>query len=190
MRSTMLASSRTFPGQEWRPSASMAAGRFREDLFFRLHVVPLALAPLRERRDDVPLLVDHFLARHRGRSAHRPPRLTPAAMEALGRHSWPGNVRELANIVERIAILHAGAEVGAAEVQALLAGTPVGPRGTTPAFQDGDRRSLAERLDDYERTLLIGAVDAAAGNLAEAARRLHTDRANLYRRMRRLGIDR
>jgi two-component system nitrogen regulation response regulator NtrX len=171
-------------------AADIAAGRFREDLFFRLHVVPLALPPLRERRDDVPLLVEHFLARYRGRSALRPPRLHPSAMEALTRHAWPGNVRELANIVERLAILHAGSEVGAAEVQLLLAWPPVSSRTPAPGYRDDDRRPLADRLDEYERLLLLGAVEASSGNLAEAARRLQTDRANLYRRMRRLGIER
>ncbi|HEX2205824.1 MAG TPA: sigma-54 dependent transcriptional regulator, partial [Longimicrobium sp.] len=84
--------------------AEVAAGRFREDLFFRLHVIPLHLPPLRERREDVPLLAEHFLARSRQRVGLRPPRLAPGAMEALQRHPWPGNVRELANILERLSI--------------------------------------------------------------------------------------
>jgi two-component system nitrogen regulation response regulator NtrX len=172
--------------------AEVAGGRFREDLFFRLHVIPLHLPPLRERREDVPLLVEHFLAKNRRRTGLRPPRLAPGAMEALGRHAWPGNVRELANILERLCILHAGAEVGAGEIRALLAGA--GPLAPEPAagaaYNDDDTRSLADRLDDYERALLEGALDSADGSVAEAARRLKTDRANLYRRMRRLGINR
>ncbi len=173
--------------------AEVAAGRFREDLFFRLHVIPLQLPPLRERRDDVPLLVEHFLARNQRRNGLRPPRLAPAAMEALARHPWPGNVRELANILERLSILHAGAEVGAAEIRALLTGAaPLAPEAAKDgaAYRDDDARSLSDRLDDYERALLEGALDASDGSVAEAARRLRTDRANLYRRMRRLGINR
>jgi two-component system, NtrC family, nitrogen regulation response regulator NtrX len=171
--------------------AEVAAGRFREDLFFRLHVIPLHLPALRERSGDVPLLVEHFLARNRRRTGLRPPRITPPALEALVRHPWPGNVRELANIVERLCILHAGSEVGAHDIRALLSGSGPAPSdGGGPAYRDDDDRSLADRLDDYERDLLNGALDAAAGNVAEAARRLQTDRANLYRRMRRLGIDR
>jgi two-component system, NtrC family, nitrogen regulation response regulator NtrX len=169
--------------------AEVAAGKFREDLFFRLHVIPLHLAPLRERPGDVPLLVEHFLRRNQRRHGLKPPRLTPPAMEALARHSWPGNVRELANILERVGILHAGCEVGAAEIRAVLAGNgPLPPE--TPAYRDDDDRSLTDRLDDYERELLLGALDAADGNVAEAARKLQTDRANLYRRMRRLEVAR
>jgi len=170
--------------------AEVAAGRFREDLLFRLLVIPLHLPPLRERHEDVPLLVEHFLARNRARTGLRPPRLAPAALEALARHPWPGNVRELANIVERLTILHAGMEVGAAEIRALLAGGITAPAPESPVYRDEDPRSLNDRLDDYERTLLLGALDAAGGSVAEAARRLRTDRANLYRRMRRLDIER
>ena len=169
--------------------AEVAAGRFREDLFFSLHVIPLHLAPLRERPGDVPLLVEHFLRRNQRRHGLKPPRLAPSAMEALARHPWPGNVRELANILERIGILHAGAEVGAAEIRAVLAGNaPLPPE--APAYRDDDDRSLTDRLDEYEKQLLLGALEAADGNVAEAARKLQTDRANLYRRMRRLEVAR
>jgi two-component system nitrogen regulation response regulator NtrX len=169
--------------------AEVAAGRFREDLFFRLHVIPIHLPPLRERREDVPLLAEHFLARHAANGL-RPPRLLPGAMDALVRHPWPGNVRELANILERLSILHSGSEVGPAEIRVLLAGGAPIAGDAAPAYLDDDDRPLADRLDAYERDLLNGALEAAAGSVAEAARRLRTDRANLYRRMRRLGIDR
>jgi two-component system nitrogen regulation response regulator NtrX len=164
--------------------AEAAAGRFREDLFFRLHVIPIHLPPLRERVEDVAGLVEHFLARHRARMALRPPRLRPAALDALARHPWPGNIRELANIIERVVILHAGSEVGAAEIRALLAGSPAVER------PDEEEGSLSDRLDAHERELIRDALREAAGNVAEAARQLRTDRANLYRRMRRLGLDR
>ncbi|HEX8211312.1 MAG TPA: sigma-54 dependent transcriptional regulator [Longimicrobium sp.] len=169
--------------------AEVVAGRFREDLFFRLHVIPIHLPPLRERREDVPLLAEHFLARHAANGL-RPPRLLPGAMDALVRHPWPGNVRELANILERLSILHSGSEVGPAEIRVLLAGGAPIAGEAAPAYLDDDDRPLADRLDAYERELLNGALEAAAGSVAEAARRLRTDRANLYRRMRRLGIDR
>ena len=91
---------------------------------------------------------------------------------------------------ERLAILHAGSEVGAAEVQALLAGTPGSARRARPGGTGDDPRSLAERLDDHERELIAAALEGTQGNVAEAARKLRTDRANLYRRMRRLGMER
>ncbi|HEX9937240.1 MAG TPA: sigma-54 dependent transcriptional regulator [Longimicrobium sp.] len=170
--------------------AQVAAGRFREDLFFRLHVIPLHLPPLRERREDVPLLVEHFMERFRRRTAMRAPRLMPTGMDALERHAWPGNVRELANILERLCILHAGQNVGAAEIRGLLAGGATSAPPEPAAWQPQDERTLSDRLDDFERDLLSGALAAADGSVAEAARLLRTDRANLYRRMRRLGIDR
>lgn len=172
--------------------AEAGAGRFRDDLFFRLHVIPLELPPLRERREDVRLLVRHFVARHRSRNAMRPPRLTEAALRALERHPWPGNVRELANIVERLMILHPGSDVGEEEIGSVLAGSPTRTP-TLPgaaAYADRPDAGLADRLDGFERALILGALDAADGSVAEAARRLRTDRANLYRRMRRLEIER
>ena len=162
-------------------------GRFREDLFFRLDVVPVQLPPLRERSDDVPLLVEHALVRLRKKSGLPTPSLDPGAVEALRRYSWPGNVRELLNIVERLAILGSGSTVGAREVEQVLpARRPSG--GAAPEYVDGDPRPLRDRLDDYERALLEGALRSSGGNVAEAGRRLQTDRANLYRRMRRLGL--
>jgi two-component system nitrogen regulation response regulator NtrX len=169
--------------------AEVQAGRFREDLFFRLHVIPLHLAPLRERPGDVPLLIEHFLRRNQRRHGLRAPRISPAGMEALTRHPWPGNVRELANILERVSILHAGLEVGAAEIRSILAAD--GPLPVDVAvYRDDDDRTLSDRLDEYERQLLLGALEFADGNVAEAARKLRTDRANLYRRMRRLDVAR
>jgi two-component system, NtrC family, nitrogen regulation response regulator NtrX len=162
-------------------------GRFREDLLFRLEVIPLHLPPLRERREDIPLLVAHGLERLRVRHGLPAPRLDEAAMAGLAEQPWPGNVRELLNLVERIAILHPGTPVGIAELSALLPGRR-GGGAPNPGYQDGDRRSLRQRLDDYETELLEGALRAAEGNVAEAARRLQTERANLYRRMKRLGL--
>jgi two-component system nitrogen regulation response regulator NtrX len=169
--------------------ADVAAGRFREDLFYRLHVIPIHMPPLRERPGDVAQLVSYLMERHRCRTAMIPPRVGPAAMEALEGHPWPGNVRELANIVERLIILHAGADLGAAEVRSVLLASPTPPavargNGVSP---DG---SLTSMLDDFERGLIQAALDQAEGSVTEAARRLQTDRANLYRRIRRLELGR
>jgi two-component system, NtrC family, nitrogen regulation response regulator NtrX len=167
--------------------ADVRSGRFREDLFFRLHVVPLEMPPLRTRKDDIALLVEHFVRLRRERSGVLPPRVTADAVDVLQEHDWPGNVRELANIVERLTILHPGEDVGADEVSRLLEGS----RPVASAEDAGDGRAgLSGQLEEYERRLIIEALDAADGSVADAARRLLTDRANLYRRMRRLNIPR
>ena len=170
-------------------SRAVAEGAFRDDLLFRLNVIPIHLPPLRERPGDVPALVGHFSLLHRMRTGQPLPAWTDDALAALTRYSWPGNVRELANIVERLAILHPGRAVGAADVAAVL---PVerGPRASAAPLPDPAAldHSLSDTLDEYERVLISRALSMAAGNVAEAARRLRTDRPNLYRRMRRLGI--
>jgi transcriptional regulator with GAF, ATPase, and Fis domain len=162
-------------------------GRFREDLFFRLNVIPINVPPLRERPSDIPLLVRHFSALHHARTGQAPPRWTNEAISALARYRWPGNVRELANIVERLSILHAGSEVTEDAVRGVL---PVERAPTAAPLPDPAAldHSLSDTLDEYERMLIARALSMAGGNVAEAARKLKTDRPNLYRRMRRLGI--
>ena len=169
---------------------AVADGRFREDLFFRLNVIPMHIPPLRERPDDIPQLVRHFSALYRARSGRLAPTWSAGALELFVRYRWPGNIRELANIVERLAILHAAQEVLPEHVRAVLpvdgATTPV-PKGPLPDASALER-PLSDMLDEYERTLITRALSVAGGNVAEAARRLKTDRPNLYRRMRRLNI--
>jgi two-component system nitrogen regulation response regulator NtrX len=162
-------------------------GRFREDLYFRLNVIPVAVSPLRERPADIPALVLHFAALLRRRSGQAAPEWTEDAIRTLARHRWPGNVRELANIVERLSILNAGKSIGAAEVAAVL---PVGDGVSAPPLPDlvQAELTLSDTLDEYERLLIERALSAADGVVAEAARRLRTDRPNLYRRMKRLGF--
>jgi two-component system nitrogen regulation response regulator NtrX len=167
--------------------AQVKEGRFRHDLLYRLEVVPLHLPPLRERMEDLPLLVAHTLQRLRRRQGIPVPHITPEGMDALGRYAWPGNVRELMNILERLAILSTGGPVGESEIRRLLPSSAPGP-GATPGYLEGDPRSLRDRLDSYEKALIEGAIQSARGNVAEAGRRLQTDRANLYRRMKRLGL--
>jgi len=166
-----------------------ADGSFRDDLLFRLNVIPLPLPPLRDRPGDIPALVRHFSALHRLRTGQPSLAWADDAIAALGRYRWPGNVRELANIVERLAILHAGRMVTSEDVQAVV---PVerhnGPAAAPLPDASGLDRSLSDTLDDYERMLITRALSMASGNVAEAARRLKTDRPNLYRRMRRLHI--
>ena len=172
-----------------RLDQAVTAGTFREDLFFRLHVFPIDVAPLRARLSDLPALVGHLSRRVRPTST---PSFTDEALDILSAYHWPGNVRELANIVERLAIV-GGREIDAAMVRRVLPRTPA-PGGAAAAAapgaaeSDGFDRSLSNLLDDYERSLIARALSRANGNVAEAARLLQTDRANLYRRMKRLGI--
>jgi two-component system, NtrC family, nitrogen regulation response regulator NtrX len=158
----------------------VAAGNFREDLFFRLNVFPISLPPLRERLEDLPSLVAHLAERVRPRQAVT---FTPAAFDALTSYSWPGNVRELANLVERLSIL-CGPTVDAGAVRGVIRGGPSVP---VPSGTLG--LPLSDALDEFERSMISAAMTQAEGNVAEAARVLRTDRANLYRRMRRLGIE-
>ncbi len=166
---------------------AIAAGTFREDLLFRLDVVPIHIPPLRDRLEDIPALVEHAAERLRLKYGMRAPRLHADALEALGRHSWPGNVRELFNTIERLAILSTSRDVHAEEVRQVLP-PEASAAGPVPAYTESDTRSLRDRLDAYERVLIAGALESSAGNVTEAGRRLRTDRANLYRRMKRLGI--
>src|SRR5262245_31901300 len=164
-------------------------GGFREDLLFRLNVITLPLPPLRERPSDIPALVRHFAALHRMRTGRPTPIWTEDAMTLLTRYRWPGNVLELANIIERLAILYPGREVSESVVRSVV---PV-ERETRPSSSPlpdpaALDTSLSDTLDDYERVLITRALSMASGNVAEAARKLKTDRPNLYRRMRRLGI--
>jgi two-component system nitrogen regulation response regulator NtrX len=170
-------------------SRAVADGVFREDLFFRLNVMPIALPPLRDRPGDLPALVQHFADRQRTRTGRPPVRWTNEALAAFAAYRWPGNVRELANIVERLAILHPGAEIGRREVDEVLPAASAGdpsPNATESAAAPAV--PLSDALDAYERRLISAALAESEGNVAEAARRLQTDRPNLYRRMRRLGL--
>lgn len=172
-----------------RLELAVQSGGFREDLYFRLNIFPIHLPPLRERLADLPALVAHLAERAR---PGRGQRYRPDALERLTAYHWPGNIRELANLVERLAIL-GGEEVGEADVALVLPqgrGAAAGPgRGVQPGTPGGQNgQALTDALDGYERELIGHALDQAHGNVAEAARALKTDRANLYRRMKRLGL--
>jgi DNA-binding NtrC family response regulator len=166
-------------------SREVPGGGFREDLYFRLNVFPIHVPPLRDRKDDLPALVTH-LAHVAGAKCARPPRaFGEDAVRRLRAHRWPGNVRELANVIERLTILGGPDAVQPSEVDAILARDLAGGQ--------PDQRetvSLAETIERHERDVIQRALAATGGNVAEAARLLRTDRANLHRRMRRLGLSR
>jgi DNA-binding NtrC family response regulator len=152
------------------------AGRFREDLFFRLNVVAVTLPPLRDRREDVPLLVDHLLrTRQLGRA---PLTVGPAALDALSRYDWPGNVRELANVLERAQILAEGGVITTDSLPENLipAGGPVADPAGPDALEGVERRHVAEVLQ------------RSGGNKAQAAKALGVSRRTLYRLLDRYGL--
>jgi two-component system nitrogen regulation response regulator NtrX len=167
-------------------------GNFREDLYYRLNVVPIAVPPLRARADDIPELVEHFRSSLALETARTIPAFEPDALAALQRWSWPGNVRELRNVVERLTIMTDAERIRAGDVVAVLQGARAGssPSGAVDAATVASGGSLREILEDTERRLIEQALDASAGVISEAARSLGMDRANLHRKMRRLGIDR
>jgi two-component system nitrogen regulation response regulator NtrX len=157
--------------------------QFREDLYYRLNVIPILVPPLRHRREDIPLLAEHFRERFSREIGKPVRRIASETMDRLVTYNWPGNVRELANLVERLSILN-GPTVDAVAVRQVLRG---GGPPTMPSAAVGV--PLTEALDEYERALITAALTQADGNVAEASRILQTDRANLYRRLRRLGIE-
>ncbi len=161
-------------------------GVFREDLYFRLNVIPLTLPSLRERDGDAIELAKYFTELHHTRTGRPRVTWTGDALAAISEYPWPGNVRELANIVERMGILYPGEELTRAHLVAVLPSSLNGAAAGAFAAPD---LPLAESLDEYERRLIVHALDEAKWNVADAARRLRTDRPNLYRRMKRLGID-
>ncbi len=165
--------------------AEVKAGRFREDLYYRLNVVPIHAPPLRDRREDVPELAARFLAEACERNGRRAMRLSREALLGLQAHEWPGNVRELRNLVERLVILCDGPEIGGAEVGEVLPGAR---RPRTDRFREG--ASFHDLVDEAEREIVLGALDAHGDHVAETARALGLERSHLYKKMRALGIKR
>ena len=163
----------------------VAAGRFREDLYYRLAVVLVHAPPLRERKEDIPELADRFLAEACERNGRRPMSFAREAYLVLQGHGWPGNVRELRNLVERVAILCDGPELGRDEVAAVLPGARK-PR--DDRFREG--ASFHELVEEAEREIILAALDRNGENVSETARALGLERSHLYKKMKGLGIKR
>jgi two-component system nitrogen regulation response regulator NtrX len=156
-------------------------GNFREDLFYRLNVIPFHVPPLRDRREDIPLLADYFLREFTTAYGRKPKELTPEAYRILHDHHWPGNVRELRNMIERIVILNPQVRVDARHI----------PLNVTrrPAERPMDRfGSLAEVREAVEREYILKKLDETNGNVTRTAELLGLERSNLYRKMKTLGI--
>ncbi len=159
------------------------AGRFREDLYFRLNVIPIFVPPLRDRQDDIPLLADHFMRLFAREYGRRPKSFDDSASWALAQYSWPGNVRELRNVVERLIIMVPGEAITARDLAFL--GGALRPE---PAAAAAEIRPLHDARDEFERDYILAALARAQGNISRTAEALGVERSNLYRKMRGLGI--
>ncbi len=157
-------------------------GNFREDLFYRLNVIPFYVPPLRERIEDVPLLAGHFLKEFTTAYGRKPKELTPEALDVLRDYSWPGNVRELRNLMERIVIMNPQQRIEARHI-------PLHPNKRAVFDRRGERfGSLQEVRAAAERDYILKKLEEAKGNVTRTAELLGLERSNLYRKMRALGI--
>ncbi|HYQ95728.1 MAG TPA: sigma-54 dependent transcriptional regulator, partial [Candidatus Eisenbacteria bacterium] len=151
--------------------------RFREDLYFRLAVVPIIVPPLRERTEDIPLLVEHFAAQLAKESGGKPRAFSPGAVELFQHYGFPGNIRELRNLVERLWIMTRGATIGPEQVHAVL------PHADSAAA--GVR--LSDAVREFERKEIEASLLAAGGSMTKAASLLGLERSHLYKKMKKLG---
>ena len=164
--------------------AKVREKKFREDLYYRLGVVTQQLPPLRDRREDILPLAEHFLKQFSTRSGRVTPEIEPAARARLEAHDWHGNVRELRNLMERIALLGDGGPVGVGDLTFLL------PPGKDPATAGPDLTAgLTEATKEFQSDFIARAIDRVGGNMSEAARLLGLHRSNLYRKMRQLEME-
>ncbi len=159
------------------------AGNFREDLYYRLNVIPFQIPPLRERREDIPVLTRYFLDDFGKRYGRKPPTLTPKAMECLESYSWPGNVRELRNIMERFIIMYPHQRIDVFELpESILRRTVLAE---SEPSEDSTLQSAREK---FERSFILQKLAEHKGNVARAAQSLGIERSHLYRKMRQLEI--
>jgi len=155
-------------------------GRFRGDLLYRINTVPIALPPLRQHPEDIPLLVNHFLDQ-----LPEPKRLDGGALGRLCAHRWPGNVRELRNAIERLTYTTSGETISAEAVEGCLRESP-GEAATSGSAAGANR--LATAVAEYECRFLAGELRGCDGNITRLARKLEMDRGNLYRKLKKLGL--
>ena len=165
--------------------AEIEAGCFREDLFYRLNVVPIRVPPLREWREDIPMLVQYFvdLMNRADRAVSK--QITPEAIRRLGTLDWPGNVRELRNTVERLLVLTLGDTIRAEDVD-LLVGSPSGASGLSGELLAAE--TFGEFKEVAERAFILQKLRENDWNVSETARRIEMPRSNLYKKIERFGL--
>ena len=164
--------------------AQVKDGKFRQDLFHRIYVFPLVLPPLRERREDIPTLVEHFAAQVSAQNAWKPVPFTPEAIARLQTHPWSGNVRELRNMVERLMLLTPEGEVDLETVELALP-----QAGGVTSYSGNDSGPLADRVQSFERDVILAELKRHNYNVTSAAKALHLERSHLYKKAEQLGID-
>jgi DNA-binding NtrC family response regulator len=164
----------------------MEEGRFREDLFYRLNVITIQLPPLRERRDDIPILVQHFLGKYGAENRKPDLELTPEALDVLTAYDWPGNVRELENVIERAVVLTPGARLG---VDLVPEHVRRGPNLHMPQFVvPPEGISFKDVITDFEKRLIESTLEAAGGVQKRAAELLHIKPTTLNEMIKRYDI--
>ncbi|MEE4270286.1 MAG: sigma-54 dependent transcriptional regulator [Thermoanaerobaculales bacterium] len=161
----------------------VADGSFRQDLFYRLVVFPIELPALRDRRDDIPLLVDHFIEKYARDTGKRVTGIEPTAIAALKAHEWPGNVRELENVIHRSLLVAEGSEITADDLPAGL-----GSRSADPGATSSAPISVAMSLEELEKAAIEKALKRHEGNLSDVARQLGIGRSTLYRKLEQYGL--
>jgi two-component system, NtrC family, nitrogen regulation response regulator NtrX len=165
--------------------AEIRAGQFREDLYFRLNVIPIFVPPLRDRHEDIPLLADHFMAEFAREYGRRLKTFDAGARTALQQYPWPGNVRELRNVIERLMIMVPGDRIAASDLSFLESGGVTRP---AVAADHPERMTLHEARDRFERDLILRTLAEQQGNMSRTADVLGVERSNLYRKMKAFGI--
>src|SRR5881227_1236723 len=173
----------------------IASGRFREDLYYRLNVVPLQLPPLRERREDIPLLVEHFRQKYNARLKKNVERIEDDALAALSGYSWPGNIRELENVLERTILFAEQPVIRAADLPPSLRATPVSPEDLAAAASPGVpagpgslKEIVKEQVQAIERDLIVRGLEVTNGNVTRTAKLLKISRKSLQMKMKEFGL--
>jgi transcriptional regulator with GAF, ATPase, and Fis domain len=166
----------------------VAEGRFRADLYFRLNVIPIRIPPLRERRDDIPVLVAHFIARYNREKGRALEGIRPEALEILMRYPWPGNVRELENLVERVVVLKGAGWIEPEDIPAKIRRAETFLKGALPVLGESGM-DIRTATEDFENTLIRQALHLAAGNKNRAAALLGLKRTTFVEMLKRKNLD-
>jgi two-component system response regulator AtoC len=164
-------------------------GRFREDLYYRLNVVPVRLPPLRERKEDIPLLVNHFIEKFNTKLNRKTEKLSPEALNLVINYQWPGNIRELENVIERCILFSEGPEIGTEHLpDQLVERSSSVPTAVTMGADASMKDIVKQATAELERDLIVKALEETKGNVTRAAKRLKISRKSLQNKMKEFGL--